>query len=139
MKNIFLLVLLMLLAFTGMFLVSGCTPKADLIPVNPEGWAGFCDLVDSAASSYYGSDLRVHIKNQGEAPAGNSYVLVDWGFANTIEPVPAIPAGNTVSVLIEVPQGCFNPDCGFTIIVDYNEDVNESNEANNSQIGNCIG
>ncbi len=139
MKNNIFLVILILLVFTGIFLLSGCTPKADLIPVNPNGLAGFCDLVNSSVATYYGSELRVNIKNQGDSPAESSYVLVDWGFANTIEPVPAIPAGNTVSILIEIPQGCFNPDCGFTIIVDYNDDVNESNEMNNSQIGNCIG
>lgn len=142
MKKSFFYTFMLLVLFVGVIFLEGCvpeTPKPDLVPVNPEGWASFCDTVPSQDVTYYGQDLRVHIKNQGDAPAGSSDVLVDWGFANTIYPVPAIEVGETVTILFPIPQGCFNPDCGFEIIVDYNDDVDESNELNNSQIGNCIG
>jgi len=47
--------------------------------------------------------------------------------------------GDTTTVLFSIPSGCFNPDCGFEITVDVLNDVDESNELNNSQTGNCIG
>ncbi len=122
---------------------TGCvpkTPKPDLVPVNPQGWAGFCDVDYSATAAGPHGDLRVHIKNQGDAPAGSSHVEVEFGqLGKFVEPVPALAVGETATVLFPIPIGCFNPDCGFKITVDVYDEVNESNELNNSQLGNCIG
>jgi subtilase family serine protease len=38
-----------------------------------------------------------------------------------------------------IPPGCFDSDCEFRITVDVNNDVAESNEANNTADGVCIG
>ncbi len=143
MKKSFYWTLMLLVVFIGVIFLTGCvpkTPKPDLVPVNPEGWAAFCDSVPSQEVTYYGKDLRVHIKNQGDAPAGSSVVVVEFGGGSTSSyPVPALAVGETTTILFPIPQGCFSPDCGFKIIVDYYDDVDESNELNNSQIGNCIG
>lgn len=134
-RNIFF-ALLIGLAFVSIIIMSGCNgglPKPDLIPVNPEGWAVFCDLDDSG-------NLKVHIKNQGNAPAGSSYVEVDFGkYGQSIKPVPALLVDEIVTVLFSIPFGCYDSDCGFEIFVDLTDEIDESNEANNSQIGNCIG
>jgi subtilase family serine protease len=121
----------------GMLFMTGCVPtlKADLVPVNPEEWAGFCDIDDSG-------NLVVHIKNQGLAPAESSHVKVDFGqYGESVKAVPALGIGDTASVTVQFPSAanCFDPDCGFEIIVDANDEIDESNELNNNQVGICIG
>ncbi len=121
----------------GLVAITGCTPpqlKPDLVPANPEGWAGFCDIDDNG-------NLVVHVKNQGNAPAGSSYVKVDFGpqLGFFVKPVPVLSVGETATVLFPIPRGCFTPDCGFTITVDAHNDIDESNEENNTVMGNCLG
>ena len=141
-KNIYLVVMIFVLLVCAI-IFTGCvpkTPKPDLVPVNPQGWAGFCDVDHSATAGGPHGDLRVHIKNQGDAPAGSSHVKVSFGqYGEFIKPVPALAVGETVTVLFSIPTGCFNPDCGFEITVDALDEVKESNELNNSQFGNCLG
>jgi len=136
-KNLYFTFIMLLVILIGLVFVTGCVPtlKPDLVPANPEGWAVFCDIDDSG-------NLVVHIKNQGLAPAGSSHVKVDFGqYGESVKSVPALGVGDTTSVTVQFPSAanCFDPDCGFEITVDANEEINESNELNNSQIGNCIG
>ena len=129
-----LLSLMILLILAGTLIMGGCapeTPKPDLIPVNPEGWDNFCDR-------YRDGELKVHIKNQGDAPAGSSYVQVSYGqYGELVEPVPALAAGETVTILFPMYSGCFDPVCEFEITVDVYDEVDESNELNNTQTGKC--
>ena len=39
----------------------------------------------------------------------------------------------------EVPAGCFNPDCGYSIEVDAGQQLTESDESNNRASGSVIG
>ena len=135
MKKNHYFIFILLVILVGMIFLIGCVPtlKPDLVPANPEGWAGYCDIDDSG-------NLVVHIKNEGLAPSGASHVKVDFGqYGEFVEAVPVLTVGETVTVLFPIPSGCFDSDCGFEITVDVNEEVEESNEMNNSQIGNCIG
>ena len=136
MKRLLYLNLIIVLALAGMMIISGCIPeitKPDLVPVNPNNWANFCDADDSG-------NLRVHIKNQGTAAAGPSTLEVDFGqYGETLESVPSLLAGETTTILVPIPFGCFNPDCNFKITVDSAGVIDESNELNNSQTGSCIG
>jgi len=129
MKKTMYLILIIAVVLIGMMFMAGCVPetlKPDLIPANPEGWAGFCDIDDSG-------NLVVHIKNQGLATAESSSVKVTFGqYGEFIKPVPALMYGDTTTVLFSIPSGCFNPDCGFEITVDVLNDVDESNELNAS-------
>ena len=52
---------------------------------------------------------------------------------------PALAPGASVDLFFPIPGGCFVPDCGFRIRVDFNGQVNESNEGNNAASGTCIG
>lgn len=137
MKRILYLNLIIVLALASMMIIPGCTPeeitKPDLLPVNPGNWVNFCDVDDSG-------NLRVHIKNQGTAAADPSTLEVDFGqYGQILEPVPSLLAGETATILVPIPYGCFDPDCGFEITVDSAGVIDESNELNNSQTGSCIG
>jgi len=106
----------------------GCKP--DLIPV-PDAQGQFCRIRDGR--------LIVTVRNQGCGDAGPSVTRVDFNSGTVSQPTPAIPAGASVDVLFPIPPGCFQPDCGFKITVDSNGQVDESNEANNTASGFCIG
>jgi subtilase family serine protease len=129
------------LIFLGLLMaatLSGCKP--DLVPANPGGWAVFCDVDDQK--------LKVHVKNRGNADAPASTTVVEFFLpGGVVQPVqlatPAISKGQTIQVgtvpIPTSPVNCYDPDCGFRITVDSQNQVDESNEANNKADGNCIG
>jgi hypothetical protein len=105
----------------------------DLIPV-PDETGSFCNQEDGA--------LLVTVKNQGTAPAGPSTTQVDFFKYGQISlPTPPLGAGQVTSppLAFPIPPGCFDKDCEFRITVDLNNDVAESNEANNTADGVCTG
>lgn len=116
----------------------GGTPSQrvpDLAPFSPLGTdpAAFCRIEGN------GKLLRISVKNQGNADAGVSKTTVT--FSNTVLTLdtPTIPRDGFVDLLFKVPAGCFSPDCSFRITVDSGNQVNESNEGNNSIGGGCTG
>ena len=135
MKRVFYLTLIIVITLAGMIIIPGCTPlvpKPDLIADNnPSDWASFCDFDDE--------NLIVYIKNQGTADAGPSTVEVDFGeHGKVYQPVPSLTVGTTTTILIPMSHVCYDPDCEFVITVDSSNDINESNELNNIQIGSCL-
>ena len=109
----------------------GVQGKPDLIPV-PDPRLGFCRRQNMK--------LTVTVKNQGSTDAGPSVTRVDFGnFGIASQPTPALAAGASIDLLFDIPPGCFNPDCEFRITVDSNNQVNESNEGNNTGSGSCLG
>jgi len=114
---------------------AGC--KSDLIPSNPKpdlGSAGFC-YKDSQGR------LLIIVKNQGDTDAPASTTTVDFfNFGSFDLTTPPIPAGGSVTLpALNIPVGCYNPDCNFKITVDSKNQINESNESNNQVSSNCIG
>lgn len=104
--------------------------KPDLIPV-PDPTLGFCRR--------QGLKLTVTVRNQG-TDAGPSVTRVNFGtFGIASQPTPALAAGASIDLVFAIPAGCFNPDCDFRITVDSNNQVDESNEGNNTASGNCLG
>lgn len=84
------------------------------------------------------------MENQGSVDAPASMTRVDFFLTGTVHPVQLptgqIQAGEAHAPLdVEIPTGCWNPDCGFRIIVDSGGQVSVANEGNNSVDGNCIG
>ena len=120
--------------------LAGCIPPTllpDLVPANPPGMFGYCNVDDS-------NNLIVYVKNQGEADAPASLVKVQFYLSSGLQefsaPVGSLLAGETKSVSFVIPLGCFNPDCNFIITVDSGEDITESSELNNTVVnGICIG
>lgn len=63
-------------------------------------------------------NLSIAFQNRGDAPSpGNVPVSITFGGTNeTItRQRPSIPPGGTVEMIYPMPEGCFNPDCGFRI------------------------
>jgi len=139
MKSKIFIPFLVILVLTVMAL-AGCIPPTllpDLVPANPPGMFGYCNVDDS-------NNLIVYVKNQGEADAPASLVKVQFYLSSGLQefsaPVGSLLAGETKSVSFVIPLGCFNPDCNFIITVDSGEDITESSELNNTVVnGICIG
>jgi hypothetical protein len=118
--------------------LSGCGPSndIDLVPVglpDSSGSISFCKPV--------GAPLIVTVKNQANSAAPASTTKVEFNPGGSFQlPTPVIPAGGSVDLpRLSIPDACPDPDCNFKITVDSNGEVNESNEANNTVDGICIG
>ncbi len=123
--------------------VSDCGTSAelpDLIPMPLEGVPGpigFCRFDD-------GGGLSVRVGNPGAGDAGPSTVRVTFSTSNGDVEVLETTGPRASGMRDDVgpfpfPSSCFIPDCFFTIEVDANEEVMESNEENNTASGFCLG
>ena len=103
------------------------------MPFSPSGSseAAFCRIEQG------GTRLRVSVKNQGNANAGISKTTIVFSNTSSTLDTPAIPAGGSVDLLFNVPIGCSSLNCSFRITVDSVNQVDESNEGNNSASGSC--
>jgi hypothetical protein len=112
---------------------------ADLLPVR---WSNFnqpidyCNLQDIAGKL----TLVVRVMNQGnaDAPASTTSVAFGGGGGTVAVPTPPIPAGQFVDVNVLVPA-VGSTDIFFTITVDAQNNVTESDKSNNVADGTCIG
>jgi hypothetical protein len=105
--------------------------QADLV-VDPV--PGFCRRDASGR-------LIVRIRNQGAGDAPPSITRVEFSPGGVLFlATPSVPAGGATDLPpIDIPAGCFDSDCDFTITVDSNGNVDESDEGNNIAEGSCIG
>jgi hypothetical protein len=101
----------------------------DLVPVAGEG--GFCE--DHLSISFI-------VRNQGTGVAGPSTTTVDFGQYGTVSlPTLALGPGQQIPFHVTIPPACLDPDCEFTITVDADNVVAESDKANNVVRGVCTG
>jgi archaellum component FlaG (FlaF/FlaG flagellin family) len=100
-----------------------------LVPVKAPGSASAYASVDAEDKMVF------YIKNQGTADAPASYTgvkVLATGHQYYLS-TPAIPAGDTVETQQLVPDcGPSAGDCNLEITADYNEQVDESSETNNT-------
>lgn len=95
------------------------------------------DLVPAVPSC---DGVVVRVTNQGAAPAGASTTEVDYGrYGTQTAETPPLGPGESETHQFVPPLGCHDPDCDFTVTVDADEDVVESDEANNVLQDVCIG
>lgn len=125
--------------------VGGCAAKADLVAIKLPGSGtdpiAYCDLDDNG-------DLLITVKNQGTKTAGSTttdvlFTSLRTGVVGVSLYTPALRSGQASILepidLDDLPSSCFQPDCHFTITIDYSVDVDESNEENNTAEGYCLG
>ena len=112
-------------------LAAGPTGVPDLIPV-PDENGQFCRRPSG--------DLLVTVRNQGTGDAAASTLTVDYGSHGRRDvAVPPLGPSDQVDVQVSIPVGCFDPDCDFKITVDSKNEIDESDESNNSASGLCLG
>ncbi len=106
-----------------------CLP--DLVPV-PDAAGSFCKRLNG--------NLVITVKNQGSCSAAASNTKIDFlSFGTVTLPTPALAPGAQVDLTVNIPAGCFNPDCEFRISVDDLSEVPESEEGNNTASDRCVG
>jgi len=108
--------------------------RSDLVPLRiSAGPLGFCNRDDNG-------QIVIRVRNQGDGPAPPSTTSVEFppGKSFSAE-TPAIAVGAEAEVRFAIPAGCFDVDCGFTIEVDSNSNVNEIAAGSNSGVGLCFG
>lgn len=119
--------------------LNGCTVAPDLMPTTSAGRTddptGFCKSVENSTK------VVVKVKNQTLVDAAASTTTVEFSTGGSFQfPTPAIPANSSVELPpINIPSGCFSPDCLFKITVNSPKQINETIETNNSLNGTCIG
>jgi len=124
------------------FVFSGCplpgpgSDGPDLVPERrpgSQGAEGFCMRDEEG--------LTIKVRNQGNRDVIENFTtIVEFSPGGPrSESTASMPAGSFSEVKFEIPPGCFNPDCDFTITVDANTDIEETNENNNTVSGICIG
>jgi|GEM_PF-1980874 len=93
-------------------------------------------IVSVMSPNYDGGIARVRVRNQGNAPSGPSYLMVQLsGLATgtiTVQ-IPGIPAGQTAPHDVQMPHSLAGVH--YLVLADRANTVNESNEQNNRVSG----
>lgn len=121
-------------------------PDLIVVPALPAGAAkglpgtGFCNKPHGGPATA----IVFKVKNQGNAPAGASVVVVTFlGAGGQAMNVPVLPAGSSASLQLAIPAGAYPPagshgSANFTIAADTSKQVAEASETNNSASSYCL-
>jgi hypothetical protein len=110
---------------------------ADLVASSPPGSVAFCKEDPNDRRRLV--DFRVTNNGSRFAPAFITRVDFFRFGPRDISMAGLRPGEFRDADPITPPQGCFDPDCNFSISVDSQNSVDETNEANNGGAGNCVG
>ena len=140
--------LVVVLSFGFLLIVTACathptvsSDRPDLIPEPRSGIGG-----PQAFCRQNGNELVVQVLNQsttGTDKASKTQVKFSNGPGGKKLTGP-LAGGASEDVIFPIPQSCFNPDCRFKIMVDADNDIDESpvevpdnHEFNNNAEGVC--
>lgn len=117
-------------------LLSDCGgKKADLTPSYLEGPNAVTSLPCPAES---GERLTVSIVNQGKKPTKASTTVLEFDSQPSVRlPTRPLLPGQSTELSYRIPDSCFSPDCDFRIVADAKNEIEESDETNNSQPVKC--
>lgn len=108
----------------------------DLVPLTAPGTVapeGYCQRNNQG-------QLIVKVYNQGFEDADPSKTTITFGAATPQSvTTPAIPARGETELVVDIPSSCFDGSgrCSFTIAVDRENVLAESDEVNNAVAGVC--
>lgn len=103
-------------------------------PTPPDG-DDLPDLVPESVNRIE-NRLLVNVLNRGASRAGPSVTAVEFGgFRPQTRETESLGPGESTVHQFEIPTGCLVRKCELTVIVDAEEDVEESNEENNTRSG----
>ena len=124
-----------------------CAPSGvpDLVPLTRSGSLPIpLPGVDEGLCDFDDNEFFVRVKNQGTARAASSHVGVFFRdtdpVVGRVVAVPALNPEEVAEVSVSLDPTCFaTSDCNFQITVDSHNEVDESDERNNSAYGTCLG
>lgn len=81
----------------------------------------------------------VTLRNQGPSDADSSVTTITFAGANSVQVATSSVEGGRITTLppVAIPAACYAPNCFFQVIVDSNDDVDESDENNNTAEVTC--
>lgn len=84
--------------------------------------------------------LVITVLNQGSTPADASTTLVDFGeYGRNNLTTSLLAPGASTDLTLAIPPNCYDSDCEFTIQLDNNYVVSETDKGNNVSSGVCRG
>ncbi len=113
---------------------AGCRKRADLLAAGA--------LPDVAPACLLDADgrLLITIRNLGKREAKATTTQVEFANLPPVRlPTRPIPPRGSETVAYRIPEECFNPDCRYRITVDALDEVQETDESNNSSESLCPG
>ncbi len=121
----------------SLLLTGACSARADLLPGPPTGGP---PSAFNTCPSNSGERLIITVSNQGGKATKSTTTRVLFGPlpAVTLPTRPVLPR-DSVSVSFRIPEACYQPDCEITVLVDWLNEVRESNEDNNQAKKVCSG
>jgi hypothetical protein len=85
-------------------------------------------------------EVSFDVVNPENGNAGPSVTVVSFkGAAEARIDTPAVEAGRSVTQSVQVPDSCFSPDCDYSITVDADGQVSETDEGDNTVSGTFVG
>lgn len=98
-------------------------------------------VVPAAGLCKEGPTVVVALRNQGPTDAGDSTTRVVFSPGGEFRlATPGVESGRIATLLpIGIPAECFSPNCAVQVTVDVDDNVEESNETNNSVQEMCSG
>ena len=81
----------------------------------------------------------VTLRNQGPSDADSSTTTITFAGAGSVNVATGGVEGGRIETLppVAIPAACFAPDCFFQVVVDSIDDVDESDEGNNTAEVTC--
>jgi hypothetical protein len=98
------------------------------------------DLVALPAAGFCRDQgVVVTLRNQGPSDSDSSATTITFaGAGSVLVATPSIEGGRIATLPpVAIPAACFAPNCFFQVIVDSNDDIEESDESNNTAEVTC--
>lgn len=98
------------------------------------------DLIALPAAGFCRAQgVVVTLRNQGPSDADSSTTTITFAGADSVRVATPNIEGGRIATLppVAIPATCFAPNCFFQVIVDSNDDIDESDENNNTAEVTC--
>ncbi len=121
----------------GCVITLGCQAASGVSTLLNDGQP---DLIALPAAGFCREQgVVVTLRNQGPSDADSSTTTVTFAGASSVTVATSSIEGGRIETLppIPIPAACFAPDCFFQVIADSNNDVEESDENNNTAEVTC--
>lgn len=127
----------MILSILGCVVTLGCQAASGVSTLLNDGEP---DLIPLPAAGFCrDAGVVVTLRNQGPSDARSSVTTITFAGADSVQVATSSVEGGRITTLppVAIPTACYAPNCFFQVIVDSNDDVDESDEGNNTAEVTC--